>query len=641
MANYLQRAIKSILIAFIFLMPISFSTLFMGTFDTTKLIVLVSIVVLFLVSLTIEVFSQKKIDFKFSNLDLVLLLLVVSFILSGVFMTPNKMDAFLFPGVVTSIIATFLSYLFIKKEFGHDKEKLVHILVLSALTTALVSILSYLGMFAKIPQLPQFMKEVSFSLVGGKLPEAIFLATILPLGIHLTLQEKELSRKVFYALGSFIMVLAITLGILLMLPGKPTSPVLAGWQTSWLVAVDTIKGSPILGAGPGNYLSAFSTHLPISHNSTEIWAIRFSSAGSFLFTLMTEVGLLGVISLVILTILVIRNIVKNFKGDLNDPNLLSVFASISTLISLVCLFIFPANIVLIFLFFTLLIFNAHDHEFNLKVHNLFAIIPLVLASALLFFSVTGLSAERKYKLATDSIIRNDGKAAYDNLRSAINTNPYIDRYHSTYAQINLALARGLAQKTELTDEEKDTVAQLIQQAIKESKAAVGLNPQKSGNWELLARVYQTIMPFAEGADNFAIETFTQAIVLDPLNPSLRIAQGGVYYALERYDEAIKSFEMAIVAKPDLANTHYNLSAAYRQKGDFEKAISEMKTVLTLVQPGSQDHILAETELTNLEKNRTNTNQTGTQNLVPPTQSSTETSLEGIELTNEENPPILP
>lgn len=156
------------------------------------------------------------------------------------------------------------------------------------------------------------------------------------------------------------------------------------------------------------------------------------------------------------------------------------------------------------------------------------------------------------------------------------------------------------------------------------------------------------MPFAQGSDNFAIQTYTQAIALNPVNPNLRISLGGIYYALGRYDEAISAFELAALAKPDLANAHYNLSAAYREKGDIDKAISEMNIVLTLVPKDSSDYNLAKSELDALEKNRPSPAPStplraaeGQGNLTPPAEAPQQVIQPPIELPSEANPPATP
>ena len=111
------------------------------------------------------------------------------------------------------------------------------------------------------------------------------------------------------------------------------------------------------------------------------------------------------------------------------------------------------------------------------------------------------------------------------------------------------------------------------------------------------------MSFAEGSDQFAIQTYSQAIALDPISPDLRISLGGVYYALGKYDEAITSFQLAVAAKNDLANAHYNLAATYAAKKEFDKAITEMNTVISLLPSDSADLKTAQTALEQLKKQK--------------------------------------
>ena len=217
-------------------------------------------------------------------------------------------------------------------------------------------------------------------------------------------------------------------------------------------------------------------------------------------------------------------------------------------------------------------------------------------------------------------------------------NPYVDRYHASLAQVEMAIATSIANNKELTDTDRTNITQLISQAINEGKATVTLNQGRSGNWEILAQIYGNIMPFAQGADQFAIQTYTQAVALDPINPNLRIALGGIYYSLGRYDEAIDSFKLAIMTKPDYANSHYNLAIAYREKKDYDNAIAQMNTVLTLVTKDSPDYTLAQTTLADLEKSKpAAAKSTGTENLTPPQKQET-IIKPPIELPKEATPP---
>ena len=229
-------------------------------------------------------------------------------------------------------------------------------------------------------------------------------------------------------------------------------------------------------------------------------------------------------------------------------------------------------------------------------------------------------------------------ATYNYIREAIALNPYVDRYHSSLSQMSFALANSLARQEDLTDKDKETIAQLIQQAIGEGKASVTLNITRSINWNNLANIYQAIIPFAQGADQFAIQTYSQAVALDPVNPLPRISLGGVYYSLGRYDEAIRVFELAVIAKPDYANAHYNLAVALREKGEIEKAITQMEIVLSLVQKDSPDYGLAVKELEALETRKPTEEIEATENLTPPQEAEEPVIKPPLELPEEANPP---
>jgi tetratricopeptide (TPR) repeat protein len=470
----------------------------------------------------------------------------------------------------------------------------------------------------------------------------------------MTITEKTLTRKGLMGAISFVIIMAIVIGVSFTLPGKDTTPVLVNFPISWSVAMDTLKLSPIFGIGTANYLTAFDKFIPVTYNQSPLWNARFSTGRSFLLTLLTETGLFGILAFVIVIFFIIKETVKSAKHVFKDFELKEV-SMLSLLLLTASFFIYPASTPLITLFFILisLVFINNEVTLNLSATSaksngvfvshvpaiLIAVVILAAQGFLVFFSYKYLKAEYVYKIAVASLANNDGKTTYDALKAAINTNPYVDRYHSTYAQVNLALAGSLAQKKDLTDQDRATVAQLIQQGIREAKATVTLNPQRAGNWEVLAGTYRSVVPFAQGADQFAIQSYDQAVSLDPINPNLRIALGGVYYALGRYDEAIETFKLAVLAKNDLANAHYNLSIAYRERKDFDNAIAEMQTVISLVDKNSEDYSLAIKALDELQKNKTAPKTTeSTDNLSSPKQTETSNITPPITLPIDSNPP---
>jgi hypothetical protein len=93
-----------------------------------------------------------------------------------------------------------------------------------------------------------------------------------------------------------------------------------------------------------------------------------------------------------------------------------------------------------------------------------------------------------------------------------------------------------------------------------------------------------------------------------------------------------------MTKSNLANAHYNLAIAYRDKKDYDNAISEMNTVLTLVTPGSADYTLAKSTLDAIQKNKAATVTTATTGNLTTPQKTTEVIKPPLTLPQEATPP---
>ena len=593
------------------------------------------IVSLALIISLIKSIIKGEIKFATGKFDLSVVLLVVAYLLASIFRTPNKMEAFFYPGTTTFVILSAIFYLIINQFTRRGKNAVLLALFTSGIFLSLSVLFTNLGIFAKIPQLPAFMKDSMFNPLGGNLQSVAYLLALLPIGVTQIIKEKDFVKKAFFGVASAVLIFGVVIVGINMLPGKPQSPTLPPWQTSWEVAIETLKKSPFLGVGSANYLSAFNLFRPLSYNGTDLWQVRFSSANNYYFTLITEAGLVGLIAMTILLI----SIYKKFSAK-------RTWEEISVLILVVAFALMPASPALIFLFLVLLSIFSGSEEKSVtiatgKIPSAIVAAPILLGIiALAFFGTKAVAAEAAYKKSLDALVVNDAKNTYDYMVKAENLNPYVDRYHASLAQVDMALANSLATKKELTEEDRKTITQLVQQAISEGKATVTLNQGRSGNWEVLAGIYRNIVSFAEGSDQFAIQTYTQAVALDPISPELRISLGGVYYALGDYDNAIGAFQLAVVAKQDLANSHYNLATAYAAKKEYDKAITEMNIVISLVPQDSEDYKTAQTVLDQLKKQKPATEATS-QNLVAPETVEESNIQPPITLPSEATPPAAP
>lgn len=651
MEKILEKAKTFIVFGLVVALPLFILPTYLDPVGLPKLMLLGIGVGLLVLIKAIEIIRLGKFEFNMGSFDMGVVLLMLVYLIAGIVRTPNKLDAFFSPGIATLVIASGILYFSINEL--KSKKLVWWALLISGVLLGIITIFGFLGILEKIPQFPDFLKNPLFNVSGDYLTSAIYLVAIIPFSLFALIETEDLPKKVLIGFSLVIITLGLSLSIFSILPGKPNSVIIPDITTTWAVAAESVKENPLLGVGPANYISAFNRFRPISYNATPFWPYRFSGGHDFYLTLITETGLAGLVALGILAFSVVKFI--RHTSLRISANTISLIPLVGVAVALAFV---PASFVILNFFFVLLALNSkvHKTEFNLTATGsggaVKAKFPAIGVGVLIIAGIVYLAtranplfaAESSFKKAFDALNKNDGKATYDLLQQAIGQNPLVDRYHASYAQINLALAQSItSQKKDLTDDEKNTVAQLVQQAVREGQATVALNQERAGNWEVLARIYQSIIPLAKDADQFAIQAYNQTITLDPINPNLRIALGGIYYSLGQWDNAITTFQVAVAAKPDLANAHYNLAAAYREKGDIDNAIGQMQAVLQLVTKDSQDYQLAKTELDNLQKKKPQTKtQTGQgESLSAPQPSTVPVINPQLTLPQDATPPAAP
>jgi len=658
MIKILQRIETYVLYAVVFLLPLLILPISPNPFVPAKLLLLSVGVAVVLLLKSARVIATGKLEFRTTSLDLPVALIALAYILSTIFASPNKMESLLLPGTTTAVVAGALLYFLLNQLRKTEKAIAGKLLFYSATIFSVVLLLAFSGLFNSIPQLPAYLRASSFNTAAGYLPAAIFLLVTLPVGVGMLFAEKVVTRRALLGVSSAIVFLALVVAIFNMLPGKDLSPRFPSVAISWSVSIDSLKESPIIGVGSGNYLTAFSRYRPIEYNATEIWPLKFTTANSYYLTAFTETGLLGIAALLFLLIVFGKGAYKDYK-EKRAVKWGTNVTLVSTGLLLLLLLFFPATVLLISVLFILLSLSSETRKsaFNLttatvegasaskvssRLPAILVTLPVIILSALFLYRASVvMAAEYTFKRAVDALNRNEATQTYDLLQKAININPTVDRYHATYAQVNLALANSIAGNEEITDTDRQNIAQLIQQAIREGKSTVALNVFRAANWELLARIYQAIIPFAQGADAFALQTMRQAVALDPINPNLRIAHGGILYGVGDFDGSVRVYELAVIAKPDHPNGHYNLAFALREVGKIELAIDQMTIVLGLLDRSSPDYNVARQALEDLEALRATAQPPVGQNLIPP-QPGEEPILEPpLDLPEESEPPEAP
>ena len=637
--------LRTILPLTAFLIPLFFLPLTPNFFDFNKSYLLFILASISLISFCLRSITRRQIQLTLSPASFPFFFLIIIFLLSSIFQSPNTHQA-LFEHVapIISLIIIFITTTSSQKNKSLIK-KTFYALIASSLITSLISIYqaSDLNSFSSIT----WLQNKTFSPLGNPLSLITFLFPLLPAFIFLIFKTKSVWEKTFSVVTSIIIILALATQISFYLPpNQITQFILLPYTAGWSIAVDIFKSlrTILLGVGPGNFINAFSVLRPISLNLTPYWNVRFNVSSSYILTLLTTTGILATISFLLAQI----NTLKQFKKtETKSPYLIASFIILA--ISSLTLLLLPSNTSLLtinFLSLSLVVLQlkiqsspsikdqvfslvASSHQNTRKTPVLSLALSFFSFLLLIFFWIPAtndyLAARATYKAFVN--LNQDTSIAYQELEKAYLTSPTNSTYRTNFAQTSLAIANNIAAKTDLTDEDRTQITQLIEQSIRESKNAIQLNPQNVIYWENLASVYNQLTNFAEGAVDWTIASYSQAIQLDPTNPELRLNLGGVYLSLSDNTQAIKLFEQAINLKSDWPNAHYNLAAAYKANQQYAPALQQMQIVSELIPPESADYQRVQLELKELQKLvPASTDQTNTQPDEEETQLITPTPI---------------
>lgn len=622
-----QQIAFYLIVTTVFLLPLFFLPITSDFYDLAKQLLLITSSLLLFILWTFNMILERQVRLIRSPLGLPFMLVLGSWLLSAVLKSPNKADALFEPTQAGTILALSLFFLVATNviKTRHQTQLIFLSLLVSILTLSVASIVWTSGLVSSLMPL-QFLQNDLWTPTGGPLGTLTVILAIVPVLLVLVSKEKFGSTRSLLLSFSLVVVLLASGMTAYRLFGtqSTTKPVFLPQKVSWAIALESLKNSPLIGTGPATYLSNFTRYRPISYNLTTLWSIRFSNSSNYYLEILSTLGLVGLSAYLFLaarTFSLLTKILRtNSESQLHTATL--AFALGASVIFVGQLLI-PTTLTLQFLLitlFTLLVTtlktmgSSEVHEANIDIitagnsQNRSILLPslaFVIALILAIPSVYAVSrvfwADHLFQRSVQAANSNNPKGTYDALIEAIKTNPYQDSYRLAYSQTNILLATSLASQTEVSDENRNTISQLAQQAIREAKNAVALNPTKVANHENLASIYRSLIGSAQGAPDWTLATYQQAIRLDPANPNLRIAQGGVYYSLKGFTEAAQLFQQAVDLKPDFPNAYYNLSATFRELKDYDKAVQAMQKVVELVDPTSADYTKAASELEDLKK----------------------------------------
>ncbi len=598
---------KLLLPAAVFLVAIFFLPMTVDFFDFNKHYLLLVLTTIALITWVVHLLLTRRVVITVMPATAALVLLALVFIISGLVQSPTPYLAL--TGKAATITALALFFVIVTSLNRGKPPLLITFLALAAAVglSSLVAIIDYFNL--DLPFLPGSLQPSPLSFLGFTLPAV-------PILFYLAMNHKNRAVKFAFFAAVTLTLSAIAAQISLIFIQKSSLLINLPYQAGWAIAVDIFKSgrSAFLGVGPGNFISAFSRLRPLSLNTHPVfWSFRFDVSSNEFLDILTTAGLLGLLFFGASFYLPIRRALTE-RLHRGNPLVFAVILGLSAY--LVSFFFIPASITSLTVAVCLLVLLCLEMKsrqtegvYDLTIQPLptgatvftwiFCLILLAPTAFFWFYAIRAYAAS----LATYKAIRllpTNSVASYEEQIKAYQLAPQNPIYRINFAQTSLALAESLAARPSLTDQDRTTISQLIQQAIRESKMAAQIAPASPVAWENLANTYKRILNFAEGASDWAIASYNQAISLDPTNPRLRLDLGGVFYALSDYDNALRQYDLAETLKPDWANTHYNLAAAYKAKENYAKALASMEKVMNLIKLDSPDYALARAEYDKLK-----------------------------------------
>lgn len=592
---------KYIFLGTLFITPLLFLTFTSNFFSTPKQIFLIAATLLLLLNLAYSSFTKKSISLSTTPLKSGLIAISFAIVINLLINPVNRLESLIGPGSLYLALCIW-AYFISMENSTKFKESVIYMILGSSFIVSLHS-LAQVTFLYKLVSIPIYMQSRAFFLTGSPLSAFLIILIGTIISLYLTLNSTK-SRSIF-ALSTTIHTIAlIALGALIV-PGQELATNLLPLKASWNIALDAMKSarSFFFGVGLSNFPLFYNSVKPLFLNSTSFWNTLPSTSTSEVLQILTTTGIIGLLSFILLPLLA-------FKSDhAKDP--IHVALKLVLLVSLITLTFAPGSVSTLLIFFTALgLVSSSDAKvqtLNTPTHLIISFITLIVVGLLSFYTSKVVLAETSMRNAQIAIKNNDGKSLYEHNLRAIEFLPSMTSYHLTYSQVNLSLATALSQKESLSDTERANITTLVSQAIREGKTAISLSPSNSGAWQNLGFIYQKLINVADGSDGFAIDSYAQAVKLDPGNPSLRLEYGGLLYQLGQaskdqdkqisfYSRAQSEFQTAIQLKPDYANAYYNLAKLLESVKDYANSATIMQKAISLLGPDNPDLNKANGEL---------------------------------------------
>ena len=646
----LDGAIKILIYILVFLIPLWFLPITANALEFNKQVLLVFLITITLILWLVKVLSQGELRWRTDLLNIFLAVFLLIYIFATIFSLRPYGSLVGWPTHLSTSLINILCflalYVLIVNNFRGLKGifGLLFTFLISSTIALIFGLIQIWGGFI----LPwDFAKSTSFTTIGTANTLGILSAIILILVTALLFVLKKTEIKIFLlilgllnliilvSINFWILWLILGIGMVFILifglmrvvalkegiswvalpmvllaialifmvfrpvmPFRPNLPfeVSLSYKGGWGIVKQALQERPILGTGPETFVVDYSKYKPETLNQTLFWNIRFANPPAEIYSVISDLGILGLVAfLAILVLFIIKAGKQLIKTAAEGENILKRFLEIGLFSAwlglLVGWFLYPQNLVLLFVFWLLFSFYLAETSIlkekvytlrhpvkTLLIASISFVVLVIVVVGLLYIEGTRFIAEVKYKRGLDIIqSKGDLDKGISRLLSSVVVNPYEDRTYQTLAQLFILKMSQDANRTDLEQQQRVNLVQADAiNAINSATQATRLFSRDVSNWLIRGQIYGQIIGFINGADEWAEKSFEEAAKLEPSNPFTYTEWGKIYIATEDWDRALEKFNQAIALKSDYAPAHFQSAVVFDRQGKLPEAIAKME-----------------------------------------------------------------
>lgn len=389
------------------------------------------------------------------------------------------------------------------------------------------------------------------------------------------------------------------------------------------------------GTGPGTFGLNWSKYRDSSLNQTVFWNVRFNQGASWVATLLPSVGVFGFLSFLLLLGFGLFLFLRFFI--LSEEHAAASALMLGFVALLFAAFLYPVNYALLVLFFFFMgalslffaspieqtgaaelhigeqgrwrRFFAPEHFWTIQNRTITFAAPwasftlsLVCIFVFTLFVAslhTAFGRVRAVLLQADAVKTFQAgniDASIEKFEQAavIENNNYLN--YQSLVQLRTEKIRFLIQRASGGENVVQEFQSTVSTAIQNSQRGIELFGAEPFLWRTQGALYELIIPFIQGSERFAFESYQRAIELDSTNPSLYVDLGraGLVYAdrlqiqldqafgaernaLEKerataLENVVGVLQKAAELKNDLALAHFMLAQTAIRTGNIQNAI---------------------------------------------------------------------